>query len=115
MSENLVEFEEKVLVVCKSHASDLRSISVSISQLNRRLDKLYFLLLDMDSEDASGDELSEDSMSVDLSQIPPIITEADLVGYHQPRNLKRSRTEPVPFASFGPNHPPVNNPYFAKK
>lgn len=89
-----------------------------LSHIDRKVDKLYKLLLaeqeSDNTEDFSSSEELADSPVGDL--VPSSYQASVLASASGPsgRPLKRSRTDFGPFPSFGPTDLPKNNPYFKK-
>jgi len=106
--------KEKLTYTSAENVDELGVVLLSyLSHIDRKVDKLYKLLLDAQEEDYSDEELA-DSPVGDL--VPSSYQASVLASASGPsgRPLKRSRTDFGPFPSFGPTDLPKNNPYFQK-
>jgi len=102
--------KEKLSYTSKEDVDELGVVILSyLSHIDRKVDKLYKLLLDAEEGDFSDEELA-DSPVGDL--VPSSYQASVLASGPSGRPLKRSRADFGPFPSFGPTDLPKNNPYF---
>lgn len=113
---NLEGKEEEKLTFTPKYVDDFSVIASYLGHIDRKINKLYELLLEAkedelwDTENMGVSEEVAESSEDDLvpSDYQTSLFESGPSG----RPLKRSRADFGPFPSFGPTDLPKNNPYF---